>query len=163
MEGRVIQITLPADRSHPDWWDLWLLGMAKYVSSGSKDPSTQTGAVITRANRSVKSVGFNGFAMGCDDDPKLYLDREIKYERIIHCEMNAVLFAEGSLAGCTLYTYPFLSCARCCVHMIQAGIKRAVGPFLPAHLKERWEKSIATTKELFAEAGVVVSEYQLAE
>lgn len=146
-----------------EWWDRWFLGLAGYVASASKDPSTRTGAVIVRPNRTIVSVGFNGFPRGISDAPEIYADRELKYERIVHCEMNAAISAGESLSDCTFYTYPLLSCSRCCVHMIQAGIKRAVAPKLPDHLRERWEDSVNTTKALFAEAGVDVQEYELTE
>ena len=37
-------------------WDNYFLGLARYVSSASKDPSTQTGAVIVRPDRTVSSM-----------------------------------------------------------------------------------------------------------
>lgn len=137
-----------------DKWDLRFLELAKHVASWSKDPSTQTGAVIVRPDRTVASLGYNGFARGCDDSPELYADREKKYARIVHCEMNAILSAREPLHGYTLYTVSFLSCERCAVHVIQAGIRRAVAPALPEHLKERWAASVAATRALYAEAGI---------
>ena len=34
-------------------WDKWFLGLAQYVSTASKDPSTKVGAVIVDADRRV--------------------------------------------------------------------------------------------------------------
>lgn len=93
-------------------WDKRFLEMAKMVSSWSKDPSTQVGAVIVRPDKSVCSVGFNGFPQRMDDLPGLYAIREEKYSRIIHAEINALNFANEKMAGYTLYTYPFLTCDR---------------------------------------------------
>ena len=42
-----------------DKWDRRFLDRAKLISTWSKDPSTQTGAVITK-NRIVISEGYNG-------------------------------------------------------------------------------------------------------
>lgn len=139
-------------------WDVRFLQLAKFVAGWSKDPSTQTGAVIVRPNRSVVSVGFNGFPQNMPDSPRLYATREEKYSRIVHCEMNAVLLAEASVRGFTLYTWPFASCDRCGVSMLQAGIARFVYPSLPEHLVERWGASLHKTVQYLADAGVEFEE-----
>jgi dCMP deaminase len=139
-------------------WDLRFLKLAKEVASWSRDPSTQTGAVIVRPNRSVVSVGFNGFPQNMPDLPELYANREEKYSRIVHCEMNAFIFAYGDVQGCTLYTWPFASCDRCAVHMLQAGIKRFVFPTLPPDKVERWGEPLARTKKYFNECKVEYEE-----
>lgn len=144
-----------------DKWDLFYLGMAQYVATASKDPSTKTGAVIVAANNSVISVGFNGFPQGMPDDEELYANREEKYSRIIHCEMNALLFANRKILpeGCSLYTYPFISCDRCVVHMIQAGIRRYVAPSPTKDQAERWGESFAKTRKYILEVGGELVEY----
>lgn len=139
-------------------WDIFYLKMARLVSTQSKDPSTQTGAVIVRPDKTLCSVGFNGFPQRMDDHERFYNDREQKYSRIIHCEMNALLLAREPVKGYTLYTYSFISCDRCCVHMIQAGIVRAVFPALPDELEERWGKQSILSKAYYAEAGVEIVE-----
>lgn len=144
-----------------DWWDLWFLEMARYVSTASKDPSTQTGAVIVRPDKTVASMGYNGFAKNMLDDELLYANRELKYSRIIHCEVNAILTARERLDGYTLYTHPFLTCDRCSVQVIQAGIKRVVAPVCPEHLIERWEHLFAKSRQYYTEAGVAVREIKV--
>jgi len=141
-------------------WDLQFLDMAKLVSSWSKDPSTRTGAVITRPDRTVVSVGFNGFPMSMPDDPAFLGDREEKYSRVIHCEINALLFSREPLNGYSLYTYPFLSCERCAVTMIQAGIKRLVAPVAAPDKLERWGKSFEKTRRYCGECHVEVAEIE---
>jgi dCMP deaminase len=136
------------------WWDRWFLGMARYVSTASKDPSTKTGAVIVDPNRRVVSVGYNGFARKVRDTPERYACRETKYKLICHCERNAISFAQRDLEGCTLYTYPFSSCAPCAAMVIQNGISRCVAPPLPVHLQERWADDVALAQQQFVEAGV---------
>lgn len=135
-------------------WDKRFLDMARLVSTWSKDPSTQTGAVIVRPDKTVLSVGFNGFPKKMNDNDELYADREVKYSRIIHCEMNAVLHSPETVNGCILYTYPFASCDRCAVHMIQAGIVRFVFPELPEDKVERWGEALKKSVAYFEEAGV---------
>jgi len=137
----------------PSRWDIFYLKMSHLVSQMSKDPSTQTGAVIVRPNKSVVSVGFNGFPKDMPDKPEYYADREQKYSRIVHCEMNALLFTKESVLGYTLYTWPFASCDRCCVSMLQAGITRFVFPELPEDKKERWQKPLDLTKKYIEECG----------
>jgi len=119
-------------------WDLRYLNMARLVSTWSKDPSTQTGAVIVREDKSIASVGFNGFPRSMPDTLELYNNREEKYSRIVHCEMNALLFLSENVQNYTLYTWPFMSCDRCFVHMIQAGITRFIAPEATPELLTRW-------------------------
>lgn len=140
-----------------DHWDLRYLDLAKFASSWSKDPSTQTGAVITDAQRRVVSLGFNGLPRGIADTHERLHNRELKYQLIVHCERNALLFAGRSLQGCTLYTWPFMSCSVCAAMVIQAGITRCVAPYSDA---ERWQASFRLTEELFAEAGVQLDLHQ---
>lgn len=148
-------------KARQEKWDRRYLELAKFVSGWSKDPSTKTGAVIVDSDRRVVSLGYNGFAKGVDDSTELYADREQKYRRVVHCEVNAVLFADRyRLQGATLYTYPFISCSRCAVQMIQAGIKRCVGPVLPAHLEGRWGEDLKLTRQMFQEAGVELHEVE---
>src|SRR4051812_38103493 len=92
-------------------WDMRFLELAAHVAGWSKDPSTKTGAVITDTRGSVISMGFNGFPMGVADTIDRLNDRETKYQMIVHCERNAIIFAQRDLSGCTLYTWPFMSCS----------------------------------------------------
>lgn len=143
-------------RDHPQYWDAFFLGMAAFVAQSSKDPSTQTGAVIVNPERHVYATGYNGLARGVDDHPSRYQNRELKYSMIVHCEVNAIILSKRDLSGCTLYTWPFQSCARCAAVVIQAGIKRCVAPPLPQHLMERWEADTLIAREQFLEAGVAL-------
>lgn len=133
--------------------DRHFLELAKFVATRSKDPSTKTGAVIVDARGRVVSTGYNGFPASMPDDPMLYANREEKYSRIVHCEMNALIFAESDLTGCTLYTWPFLTCDRCCVHMLQAGIVRFVAPKCPEEQATRWESVFIKSRRYIVECG----------
>ena len=90
-------------------WDVYYLKMARLASTKSKDPSTQTGAVIVPPDRSFCSSGFNGSPQGMEDKSEWYLNRDEKYSRIVHCEINALIFAREPVRGYTLYTWPFAS------------------------------------------------------
>lgn len=147
-------------RAEADKWDLRFLDMAKLAASWSKDPSTQTGAVITRPNRSVASVGFNGFPQKMPDDPALYANRDEKYSRIVHCEMNAREFANEPLTDYTLYTYPFISCDRCFVHMAQAGIVRFVAPCATPEQLTRWGVAFDRVRGYAKDMGLEIIEIE---
>jgi dCMP deaminase len=140
-------------------WDRRFLELAKYIASWSKDPSTQTGSVIVRSDKTIASMGFNGFPRGIEDDFALLNVREEKYKRVIHCEMNAILFARERLNGYTLYNWPFQSCARCAVHVIQAGITRVVSPNSPC--PDRWADDVSLAEKLFWEARVISEKVQV--
>lgn len=144
-------------------WDLRFLKLAILIADWSKDPSTQTGAVIVRPNRSICSVGFNGFAQKMSDNPDLYADREIKYSRVIHSEVNAQLFAREPLEGYTLYTWPFASCDRCCVQMLQAGITKFVFPSPSQDALSRWGGAFEKTKKYIMEASAEFLEIPVEE
>lgn len=141
-------------------WDRRFLEMARLVSTWSRDPSTQTGAVIAQGKR-VISHGFNGFPVGMRDDEALYADRVEKYSRIVHCEINALIFAREPLHGTTLYTWPFMSCDRCVVQMVQAGVKRFVAPPPTTDQMSRWGTAFERTKQYILECGAIWEEIAL--
>lgn len=146
-----------------DKWYQRGLDMAELVAGWSKDPSTQCGAVVMRPDKTIASVGFNGFPKGCSDDDELYADRELKYARVVHAEQNALLHARESLEGYTMFTYPGSigpSCDRCTAHIIQAGIKEVVH-YYDNHggdpdWNSRWGPSIQRGLDMYEEAGVHV-------
>jgi len=125
--------------------------LAHHVSMWSKDPSTQVGAVIVNPDRVIVATGYNGFARGVEDSHKRLHDREEKYPRVIHAEINAILNANASVKGCVLYTWPFPCCCPCSALVIQSGIKLVV---TPASIPERWMHTCGMGKEMFKEAGV---------
>ena len=139
-------------------WDKRFLGLAEHVASWSKDPRTQVGAVIVRPNRTVVSVGYNGFPRGMTDLPARYEDKDEKYSRIVHAEMNAILHSTEKLEGYTLYTWPFMTCDRCAVTVIQTGIARVVSPSCPEELLDRWGEAFKKAKGYYLEGKVIVTE-----
>lgn len=130
--------------------------LAQHVSGWSKDPSTKTGCVIVRPDTTVAAVGYNGFPRAIKDTTELLENREEKYKRTIHCEMNAILSARERLDGYTLYNWPGQSCDRCAVHIIQSGIVKVVSPKIENEFTERWKEQAKLAEELFAEAGIEV-------
>ncbi len=139
-------------------WHYRFLKLAEHISEWSQDPSTKVGAVITRPNKSICSVGYNGFPKGVRDYPARYHDRELKYKLIVHGELNSISFANESLIDYTLYTYPFLPCPRCAGPIIQSGITSVIAPEMPNELKGRWGEDIKLTKKMFSEAQIYYQE-----
>ena len=131
-------------------WDRRMMCLANHVATWSKDPSTQVGAVITDLNHRVLSLGFNGFPAGVADTD--LDDRDHKIARVVHAELNAILFARGPVVGAALYVWPMPPCSRCAGPIIQAGIARVVAP--PPG--DRWADSCRIGDEMFAQAGVEV-------
>ena len=132
-------------------WHQRLLDLAQHISGWSKDPSTQVGAVIVDDNRRIVSTGYNGLPRGVEDSDQRYHDRTVKYEMIVHGEVNAILFAQQNLHNTTLYTWPFMPCSRCAGLVIQSGIRRVVAPHCD---NTRWVTSFELTQRMFHEAGV---------
>ena len=144
-----------------DKWDGRYLRLAKEVASWSKDPSTKVGAVAV-LNGMVLAQGYNGFPRGIKDSEEKYLDRETKYQYVVHAEMNCIFNAAMngvSLYGSTLYIYPLPACHECAKGIIQCGVERVVSPvFENEFTQRRWEKSCSATFSMFEEAGI---EYDL--
>lgn len=137
-------------------WDKRFLGMAQFVSTWSKDPSTRVGAVITDGNKKIVSLGYNGLPQWVEDDENILLNREEKYKYIIHAEVNAILQANRDVFAGTIYTYPFLTCPQCASMIVQAGIMRVVSYKC---VDERWIPRIEDSKKLLEMANIEVIEY----
>lgn len=135
-------------------WDYRFLELAKHISTWSKDPSTQVGAVAVR-DRRILATGYNGFPRGIEDSPERLADRQQKLLRTVHAEANVVAQASlhgVSLEGASIYIWPFLPCSSCCTLLIQAGIQRVVVPSL--EIPERWLVSFTTSVGMLQEAGM---------
>ena len=136
-------------------WDKRFMRMAKEVSKWSKDPSTQTGCILVSPDRTRTVIGYNGFPAMMPDLDHLYRQKEEKYSRIIHAEMNTLLNSPGSVRGWTAYCYPLFPCDRCAVHLIQAGIARVVSiPLETQH--NHWKDALARSVAYFEQSGVEV-------
>ena len=136
-------------------WNTRFLELAEHVSLWSKDPSSKVASVITDGNKIV-SVGFNGFPSGVSDADHLYNDREEKYPRIIHAEMNAILMASRPLNGCTIYC-THIPCSQCAGAIIQKGINHVIIKPQTIEFLSRWGDSISITCDMFSDAGVDIS------
>ena len=140
-------------------WDTRFLGLAAHISSWSKDPSSQVGAVITDGNRII-SLGYNGFAAGVNDTTERLVDRNIKLNLTIHAEENAMIFAKRDLSGCTVYvTHP--PCPRCASKLVQEEVKRIVFISPSEDFLSRWSDDIELSYQMYEEAGIEHRAYEL--
>ncbi len=151
----MLLLNIPIDQLNPHTkkWYPRFLRLAEHIAQWSKDPSTKVGAVIVDPDMRIVSTGFNGFPRGVDDDESLYNDRELKYERIIHADMNAILFAGVNLRGCLMFTYPFLPCARCMTCIIQSGITNIISVH---DTWDRWKDSNEIAIQMAEEANLQI-------
>lgn len=142
-------------------WDARFISLARHVSTWSKDPSTRVGAIISNGVYIV-SVGFNGLPAGVKDLESRYENTSLKYKMIIHAERNAMILAETSLAGCTIYTYPYMPCAPCASMVIQSGIVRVVSMKYTLD-DEHYKEDFVTAMSMLSEADVELTLYDLPE
>lgn len=133
--------------------DLQYLRLAEFIAGEfSKDPSTKVGAVLINDRRQTLSFGYNGYPIGVED---INLDnREYKYPRMVHAEINAILNSNSSLMGATMYS-TLAPCSSCAGPIIQSGIKYVF------HIQENydcrpgiWQESHKIALDMFRQAGV---------
>lgn len=142
-------------------WDTRFLGLAEYISSFSKDPTTKVGSVIADQHNRIVSLGYNGLPRKVVDDPSRLHDRETKLAITLHAEENAILFAQGRARGGTIYTWPLPPCAHCAAQIVQAGLYRVVSPEPSPSHAERWGSSLRLAEAVLLESGVVVERAML--
>ncbi len=142
-----------------DQWDVRFLRLAQHIAGWSKDPSTRVGAVITRPDRTILSLGYNGFPRGCADDRTLYDDRPVKLARTVHAEINAILTASERPLGCTIYVAPLHPCPNCAGAIIQSGVRRVV--YTSTGDPARWASEFDAARTMFREADVITVHYPL--
>jgi dCMP deaminase len=136
-------------------WDKRYLALAEQVSTWSKDPSRQIGAVAIGEKGQVLAQGYNGFPRGIEDTSDRLNNRELKYKYVVHAEMNVVFNATYngvSLDGATLYVHGLPCCSDCAKGIVQVGIRRVVMP--KQDIPDSWKDSWALSKSMFDEAGV---------
>ena len=138
-------------------WDAYFMGMAAYVATRSKDPSTHVGAVVVGPDNRIRSTGYNGFPAGVQELSERYESRGLKLGFSEHAERNACFGAARTgvaLEGCTIYVHGLKPCADCARAIIQSGIARVV--ISDDAMPQRWESSMLMGEQMLDEAGVTV-------
>lgn len=129
------------------------------LAAKSPDPSTKVGAIVYNMGGVRHGEGFNSFAFRsiCKADLVYYNNRELKYDRIIHAEMRALMMAGNEAFNGSLYT-TLVPCKECAKHICDAGIKTVIFP--AACMRSDWVQRnpavVQITMQLFAESGVQV-------
>lgn len=153
-----------AVNNYPSKWDKRFMELAQQISTWSKDPSSKIGAVIVNDERRILATGYNGFPRGIDDSDERLNNKDEKYPRIIHAEMNALmnaLYNGVAVKGATLYVYGLPVCPSCTKCVIQAGIKRVVIPSEKTD-KGNWQEVWDTqSSEMLKESGVQITLLEL--
>lgn len=143
-----------------DKWNHRFMGLAKHISTWSKDNSTKVGCAIVGPDKEIRSTGYNGMPRGVDDNnPKRY-ERPTKYSFFEHAERNAIYNATlfgTSLRDCSIYV-TVVPCADCARAIIQSGIKEVFFQ-TPNETDEKskisgWRESVKFSLEMFEESGV---------
>jgi dCMP deaminase len=134
-------------------WNIRFLELADHISQWSKDPSTKVGCVIVRPDKTIASVGYNGFPRGVNDSNERYNNRTLKYLMVKHAEENAIYSAKEPLTGYTAYVthHP---CSTCSGTLIQNGIKTIVTRKPTNDFAERFKDSFEASKIMLNEADV---------
>lgn len=133
-------------------WEARFMKMAQEVASWSRDPSTKVGCVIVRPDKTIASLGFNGFARGVEDSSERLENRDQRLLFTTHAELNAILGAREHLDGCSIFVWPMQPCAHCASAIIQSGIKTVYCPI--SDIRNEWADSFEAAFKMFVEAGV---------
>ena len=135
-------------------WDARFLALADSIATWSKDPSRGVGAVIVSPLKQVIATGYNGLPRGfADHDERL--QRPVKYDLIVHAEMNAIVQCARngvSPIDATLYS-SFSPCIHCSLSIVQSGIQRVV-TWSAEKGDEHWNDSIEKSLILFEETNI---------
>ena len=136
-------------------WHKRFLCLAAHIAQWSRDPEKKVGAVIVRPDKTIASLGFNGFPRGVEDTDARYQDKALKRELVTHAEVNAILHAHEPLTGHTLYIWPLAPCVRCAATIIQSGISHVVT--MPLKPDSNWHSTLDLAHTMFREAGITMT------
>lgn len=141
-------------------WQKRFMRLAYEISTWSKDPSTQVGAVAVDSDRQVLSCSYNGFPSRIEDTKERLEHRETKYKYTIHAELSVILNAAKkgvSLNGAWLFVTSLPVCKECAKHIIAAGFDHVVVDSTKLN-DERWKDHWPISKEMLEEAGIEIIE-----
>lgn len=139
-------------------WDLRFMALTKHVSLWSNDTSTKVGAVIVR-DKTVLSMGYNGFPRGSDDNNNKRYERPLKYDWFLHAEENAIINAARNgvnISNATMYINWF-PCSKCAGMIINAGINRIVCSVEPDTNCDRFGNSFKIALEKLNECNIEIN------
>lgn len=132
--------------------------IAHVISDRSKDPSTQTGAVVVDDSNIVIGLGYNGLPRGIDSK-KFPWDREgkfleTKYAYVCHAEENAIYNSNKDTNNCKIYCTLF-PCNECAKTIIQNRINEIIYESDKYH-----DTDVArASRKLLKAAGIKIRQY----
>lgn len=150
--------------------DQVFMELAYCMAQLSKDESTHIGAVIVGPAHEIRSMGYNSFPRGINDDVPERQKRPRKYFFFAHAEANAVFNAARvgiPLEGCRLYTNG-TPCDKCTQAIIGAGISEVI---IDADWEREfnrlgsaeWLEAHKASRAMLKEAGIKVRTIKLSE
>lgn len=132
--------------------------MACNLATYSRDPSSQTGAVIVSLAGEVIGTGYNDLSTGIDDIPENW-QRPRKYKLVEHAERSA-LYQAARLGKQTLgavMVSPWIGCTDCDRGIVAAGVQEIVR--IPINFgTDHWSEDIALGDDIMRAAGVKIIE-----
>lgn len=141
-------------------FDELYMTLAYTIALKSKDRSTKFGCVVVDSSNTVRSLGYNNFPQGFDDDLEEAHERPLKYKYTEHAERNALYNATRigvSLNDCRLYI-PGFPCTDCCRGIIRTGIKEVIvhKEWIEMGGWKQWEEDSKHSRFMFEKCGVNV-------
>lgn len=119
-------------------WDAFFYRFALQVGEQSKD-RRKVGAVLVTADRRMLSFGYNGFPSGVPDTPENLANAELRAQRMLHAEANAIQQAPPGFKWETAYVTRF-PCQPCAMQLVLTKVARIVAP-PPDFEHPRWGAS----------------------
>lgn len=148
------------DPNHISWDQTWM-EICNVIAKRSKDPKRKIGALIVNDDHKIISIGYNGMPnvkAGLNNDQIYPWDKhnivaeKTKYPYVVHAELNAILNANQSVKGCTLYVN-YNCCNECCKAIVQSGIKKVI------YTTTRDKDIYNIGRTILKNAGVEIKEY----
>jgi dCMP deaminase len=139
-------------------WQQFYMNLAHGVATGSKDGSSKFGAILVRPDKTVASIGFNGFPRRIYDDPRYLTDpnmRPEKYKRVVHAEANCLDHnRDFDTRGYHMIVngHP---CDKCALRIVSTEVEFV---YFCGNIdyETRWAESCRDSARIFEEAGVTL-------
>lgn len=145
-------------------WQEYYMGLAYKVAEGSKDGSSKVGAVLVRPDKTLASIGFNGFPARIKDredvlkDPNL---RHLKYPRMVHAEANCLNYSRDRGSDGYHLFVTMHPCDKCSLRLASTGIEHVYFATNEDY-ENRWAENIEIAKEILGEAGIKTARVDVA-
>lgn len=137
-------------------WQDYYINLAHQVATGSKDGSSKVGAILVRPDKTLASIGFNGFPARIKDREDYLNDKEMrekKYPRIVHAEANCLNYnRDHDTTGFHLFVTAH-PCDKCALRIASTGISHI---YFATNMdyETRWSDMVELAKEICGDAGI---------